>query len=181
MSAGDIRTSRVELNAHEAGNERLTPNRTVEGTSRDNRLAVAESQLDESTMITQRVLGILWMVVGALFGSMAVWRDRFAWKDVVEGQSLEGLSPWAYYFFLLIGPMLLFGAVAGLFLCRDARWARIGICVVGATTTVGCAWGIAKLRSFEFGEGVFGMFGLISVVLLCLPGTRKRCPTSQMQ
>ena len=45
MSAGDIRTSRVELNANEAGNQQPTPKRTPGGPILDSRLAVAESQL----------------------------------------------------------------------------------------------------------------------------------------
>jgi hypothetical protein len=41
MSAGDMRTSRVEVNANEAGNQQLTPKRTVEGPILDKRRAVA--------------------------------------------------------------------------------------------------------------------------------------------
>ena len=41
MSAGDIRTSRVEVNANEADNQRLTPKRTPGGPILHNRLAVA--------------------------------------------------------------------------------------------------------------------------------------------
>ena len=40
MSAGDVRTSRMEINANEAGNQGLTPERTVEGPILDIRLAV---------------------------------------------------------------------------------------------------------------------------------------------
>jgi hypothetical protein len=43
MSAGDIRTGRLKVNANEAGNQRLTPERNVEGPILDKRLAVAES------------------------------------------------------------------------------------------------------------------------------------------
>jgi hypothetical protein len=45
MSAGDIRTSLVKLNANEAGNQQLTPKRTVERPILDKRRAVAEIQL----------------------------------------------------------------------------------------------------------------------------------------
>jgi hypothetical protein len=41
MSAADIRTGRLEINAHEAGNQQLTPKRIEEGPSLDKRLAVA--------------------------------------------------------------------------------------------------------------------------------------------
>jgi hypothetical protein len=41
MSAADIRTERLEVNAHEAGNQQLTLKRNVEGPILDKRLAVA--------------------------------------------------------------------------------------------------------------------------------------------
>jgi hypothetical protein len=41
MSAGDIRTSHLQDNANEAGNQQLTPRRTVEGPILDKRLAGA--------------------------------------------------------------------------------------------------------------------------------------------
>jgi hypothetical protein len=44
MSAGDIRTRRLKANANEAGNQQVTPERNMEGTSLDKRLAVAELQ-----------------------------------------------------------------------------------------------------------------------------------------
>ena len=43
MSAADIRTGRLEVNANEAGNQQLTPKRNLEGPLLDKRLAVAES------------------------------------------------------------------------------------------------------------------------------------------
>jgi hypothetical protein len=43
MAAGDIRTRRLKLDANEAGNQQLTPQRNVEGPILDKRLAVAES------------------------------------------------------------------------------------------------------------------------------------------
>jgi hypothetical protein len=45
MSAGDIRTSPLMINANEVSNEQLTPTRNVEGPILDKRPAVAESQL----------------------------------------------------------------------------------------------------------------------------------------
>jgi hypothetical protein len=41
MSAADIRTERLVVNANEAGNQQLTLKRTVEGPILDKRLAVA--------------------------------------------------------------------------------------------------------------------------------------------
>ena len=41
MSAGDIRTGRLEVNANEAGNQQLMLKRNVEGPILDKRLAVA--------------------------------------------------------------------------------------------------------------------------------------------
>jgi hypothetical protein len=43
MSAGDIRTRRLKVNANEAGNQELTLKRTEEGPILDKGLAVAES------------------------------------------------------------------------------------------------------------------------------------------
>jgi hypothetical protein len=43
MSAADIRTGRLEVNADEAGNQQLALKRNVEGPSLDKRQAVAES------------------------------------------------------------------------------------------------------------------------------------------
>ena len=42
MSAGDIRTGRLKDKANEAGNQQLSPKRTVRGQFLDQRLAVAE-------------------------------------------------------------------------------------------------------------------------------------------
>lgn len=132
-------------------------------------------------MRTERILGILWIVIGALFGSMAVWRQRFVWRDVLQAEPLTRFNPWAYYFDLLVGPILLFGAVAGFFLCRGAQWARFGICAVGAVTAGIGAWEVATFSSFPFAEAAFGVFGLTSFALVCLPAMRKRRPTSHMQ
>jgi hypothetical protein len=41
MSAADIRTERLEVNADEAGNQQLAPKRIVESPILDKRLAVA--------------------------------------------------------------------------------------------------------------------------------------------
>jgi hypothetical protein len=41
MSAGDIRTKRLKLNANEASNQQLVPEKNVEGPLLDKRLAVA--------------------------------------------------------------------------------------------------------------------------------------------
>jgi hypothetical protein len=41
MSAGDIRTERLEVNAHEDGNQQLTPEQEAEGPFLDKRRAVA--------------------------------------------------------------------------------------------------------------------------------------------
>jgi hypothetical protein len=43
MSAGDIRTRRLQANANEAGDQQLTPQRNVKGAILGKRLAVAES------------------------------------------------------------------------------------------------------------------------------------------
>jgi hypothetical protein len=43
MSAADIRTERLEVNADEAGNQQLTLKRTEEGPILDKQRAVAES------------------------------------------------------------------------------------------------------------------------------------------
>ncbi len=51
MSAGDIRTSRLEINANE-----LTPERNVEGPSPDKGLAVAESELAKGNRMQRRIL-----------------------------------------------------------------------------------------------------------------------------
>jgi hypothetical protein len=43
MSAADIRTRRLKVNANEADNQQLTPKRNAESPILDKRLAVAES------------------------------------------------------------------------------------------------------------------------------------------
>jgi len=71
MSAGDKRTSRVEINANEAGNQRLTPKRTEEGPSLDKRLAVAESQF--GYICTMSLQSRLSPQTGALTGLYMCW------------------------------------------------------------------------------------------------------------
>ena len=49
MSAGDLRSSREEINANEAGNQKLTAKRNVEGPFLGNRQAAGESELGGTT------------------------------------------------------------------------------------------------------------------------------------
>ena len=76
MSAGDIRTSRVEVNANEAGNQQLTPKRNVEGPILDKRLAVAEVQLSLEYMngYMKNPLFVAAILL-ALTGALAISQD----------------------------------------------------------------------------------------------------------
>ena len=64
MSAGDIRTRRLKANANEAGTQRLTPKRKVEGPILDKRLAVAEIQFDMMRRNSEPLLVLSWGCAG---------------------------------------------------------------------------------------------------------------------
>ncbi len=122
-------------------------------------------------MKTQRILGILWLVVGSFIGISALWHYWFLWRAIFSGSFSEsgGIGPSALFFAAMCGPLYLFGAVASIFLFRGARWARISVGVIALYTVIYLLVWIMMMQKFPHWDGVLGVFALVSIVLLLLP------------
>ena len=112
------------------------------------------------SLVTQRVLGILWLVI---FGSIiVVWVQRFLNKS--EESEL--------YFRLIATPCFLFGAIASFFLFRGARWARIAVGILAILTVALVLAEASTKREWPDEDGFLGLFALVSALVLLLPRRR---------
>ena len=93
MSAGDIRTSRVKVNANEASNQQLTSKRTVEGPILDQRLAVAEIQLGAITMNHSLAILLIFALAGCGPRKDALPSSS---RDVELSASAEATRQWRH-------------------------------------------------------------------------------------
>jgi len=112
-------------------------------------------------MKTYRVLGILWMIFCGFTGLVLLWP--------VLHPVIPFPSP-VFILFSLTCVLYLAGSVAGYFLFRGAQWARWFIALLAILFVVNCISKIAASESVSMWSSIlFGMFWLVSLVLLLLP------------
>ena len=114
-------------------------------------------------MKTQRILGILWLALCSYTGVTILWQLSHIF-------GLPKFRPTPDLFLAILMCLIyLIGAVASIFLFRGARWARRFVGVIAVLSVVACIGQIVAFRSLPVLGGVFGVFALVSVVLLFRP------------
>jgi hypothetical protein len=112
-------------------------------------------------MKTYRILGILWLVVNCI-ATVTVVRTLLLPAPRTTQPLYYGLLA----SFLLLD---LIGIVAGISLIRGAKWARWFLGLSAALLVFGSIVQVVVLRSWSMLTCAYGIFGLVSAVILLMP------------
>jgi hypothetical protein len=110
-------------------------------------------------MKTQRILGISWLTLFSFI--LVLW-----WWQFIEQSSQD------WHFRAYVSPLLLFGSIAGFFLFRVARWARIAVGIMTLLMSVLVIREIWQMGFWPKFDGYIGVLALASAVILLFPRRR---------
>jgi peptidoglycan/LPS O-acetylase OafA/YrhL len=109
-------------------------------------------------MKTQRILGILWLVLFTFTIGLWLWKFRPN-PDMESGLAFHPLG-------VLLS---LFGAIASYYLIRGAQWARFAIGIVALALVALVISFMWKLGRWNEVDECFGIFALVSAAILLFP------------
>jgi hypothetical protein len=118
-------------------------------------------------MKTKSILCVLWLALGSIISICSLWTNRNVWGIIFAGDiPFSGFFPPSYDLFLvMLGPLYLFSAIAGVFLFRGARWASISIGVISLLTVIVCIRGLVVNGLVPTWDGLLGCLALITALI----------------